>query len=375
MNNKKTYSPFQHIRLYRIPTTLARAFLCKEVKMPKFIPTEEQKELLFKLHSEGKSVQAISKEISFTGSGPIKRILLEMGCTLFEKRPNLTEDEIKEIQNLRISGVMSKDISQKYNISVAAIWRHCKPITHLIKTPIRKLQDEGFKLCNYCEETKPLDQFYKKSGRENEYLTGCKDCRFSNRKIEQVCVECGVGFTLHYPRTCCDECHNPKNFERTYESVYEESLKYTSRGDFRSGSPCDYAWAAARKLLPEICAHMGEKLQSGKTRRDFRKACKKHGGFGTLYLIKMFNSKECFYKTGRTCQTISARYSGVSRNFGYDYEIIWQIDSDPDTIFDLEYEKHRETKTHRYQPELWPNESLETFKCHGNSKLLRKPTL
>ena len=61
--------------------------------MPKFIPTEEQKELLLKLHNEGKSVQAISKEISFTGSGPIKRILLEMGCTLFEKRPNLTEDE------------------------------------------------------------------------------------------------------------------------------------------------------------------------------------------------------------------------------------------------------------------------------------------
>ena len=343
--------------------------------MPKFIPTEEQKELLLKLHNEGKSVQAISKEISFTGSGPIKRILLEMGCTLFEKRPNLTEDEIEQIREMRISGVMSKDISQKYNISVATIWKHCKPIAHSIKTPIRKLQDEGFKFCNNCEETKLLDQFYKKLGQKDEYLNICKSCRSTIRKIEQVCTKCGNEFVLHYPRTCCDECHTPTNFDRDYDSVYTESLKYSSRGDFRSGSPNDYGWASKRKLLPEICIHMGEKLQSGASKSDFRKACEKHGGFGTLYLIKMFNSKECFYKTGRTCQTISARYSGVSRNFGYDYEIIWQIDSDPDTIFDLEHEKHRETKTHRYQPELWPNGSLETFKCHGNSKLLRKPTL
>ena len=44
-------------------------------------------------------------------------------------------------------------------------------------------------------------------------------------------------------------------------------------------------------------------------------------GFGVFYIIKCWNSQECFYKVGITSYSVKRRYNS-KRDMPYNYEII-----------------------------------------------------
>lgn len=125
----------------------------------------------------------------------------------------------------------------------------------------------------------------------------------------------------------------------------------------------------------------GDPIPVGFSKSDFIKACERNNdGKGILYLIKCFLGDEVFYKIGITSQSLKKRYShdGTRPNvlLNYCYELIWTMEGDSEVIWDVEKGYKQKTKEIRYQPDLWPNnKSTETFKCHGNCKILREPSI
>ena len=118
----------------------------------------------------------------------------------------------------------------------------------------------------------------------------------------------------------------------------------------------------------------GDRLAFGFRKKDFIEACnRKNNGIGKLYLIKCRGNGEMFYKVGITSGTVKGRHKS-KRDMPYEYEILWTVEGDAEEIWNMELARKRETKNIRYQPELWPNNNAqETFKCHGNCKILRNP--
>jgi hypothetical protein len=76
----------------------------------------------------------------------------------------------------------------------------------------------------------------------------------------------------------------------------------------------------------------------------------KKGQGGTLYLIKLYNELEQFYKVGITCRTIQERFK-KSRLGGYNYEILASFfSSDADLVFEWEQSILQTFKHLRYKP-------------------------
>lgn len=67
-----------------------------------------------------------------------------------------------------------------------------------------------------------------------------------------------------------------------------------------------------------------------------------------VYLLKLFNENEVFYKIGRTFTTVNNRF----KNNPYNIEIIKEfISEDSKYLYDLENYLHRLHKPYKYKPE------------------------
>lgn len=282
------------------------------------------------------------------------------------------------------------------------------------------------KKCTKCGEIKDLNQFNKQSSAKDGLAYCCKVCKtlqnssreislvcqnpecltpnFINFKKRKYCFNCyplrrptityedclktalicktrldfAKKFPSHYQKCCVESwldsiCkHMPVLKSKfTFDECAREALLYTHRSDFSQGSSKHYNYARSHGWLDKICVHMVNK-RGGRGKTNFSSDCEKYNnGKGILYLIKCWNAYETFYKIGITSQSVKKRHKSTK----YNYEIIWEIQENSSQIWDLEKQKHRESKKFRYQPKLWKNKSLETFKCHGNCKILRKPNL
>lgn len=77
-----------------------------------------------------------------------------------------------------------------------------------------------------------------------------------------------------------------------------------------------------------------------------------------VYILKLSNPNETFYKIGRTYRKTSARISDIP----YDCEVIHTISKkDPKFIFDLEHELKRNYKLYKYIPKIIFNGMQECF--------------
>jgi len=350
-----------------------RELASKERAANKFRLSDTQKKEIEELYSNDISMTKISMKLEVS-TYHIKNYLNSIG--IYTGNLIKFSDETKEkVIKLKLSGASYKQIRDELGVSYKGSSKICKDSGLDFRTEAEKLRDIGKKLCSACSEVKVLSQFYHHPDRKGLYLSICKFCRFNSREIEQICRTCNKNFTLHYPRSECRNCFVPRvDLGLCYESVEAEALKYKYRSVFRSESSSYYNWACRNKVLQEVCEHMGDRLYSGFGKTGFIDACNRNKGTAILYLIKMYKDHEWFYKIGRTCQTLKARYSGTSRNFGYSYDVLWQIEADPVTVFDLEVEYCRKIKQFRYVPTLWPSKNpQESFICDQNSDLLVKP--
>ena len=164
----------------------------------------------------------------------------------------------------------------------------------------------------------------------------------------------------------------------TDDEIRERMKKYNSRSELGRQEASTYSKARNKPWYKEYCQEIyGDPIEGGFSKSHFIKACEKNNnGMGKLYLIKCWGNGENFYKIGITSRSVNKRYgrSGSgTKKLSYLYEIIWEIEGDGGQIWEMEKEYHRNTKQYRYQPDLWPGEARECFKCHGNCKILRKP--
>ena len=71
----------------------------------------------------------------------------------------------------------------------------------------------------------------------------------------------------------------------------------------------------------------------------------------TLYLVKIFNKDEVFYKIGKTINETKKRFSGKNK-LPYEYSVINEYTSEIGEIYDLEVVLHRKYKIFKYTPKI-----------------------
>lgn len=104
---------------------------------------------------------------------------------------------------------------------------------------------------------------------------------------------------------------------------------------------------------------------------NFIQSCNRHGGFGTLYLLRFFDEFEDFYKIGLTSRCVERRYRGRHK---YCYQAVWTYESDPEEIYTLE-QSILETISERnlnYYPDLW--NTLEAFEADWDDPIIQLNT-
>jgi len=238
------------------------------------------------------------------------------------------------------------------------------------------LFESGKALCTCCSVIKAVSEFNKKSKARFGLSHKCKLCSRvdeSNKSYEYICASCNVIFQNDQKRSKCFECI-PRRINWTFEQCKVEAAKYTYRRQFQNESKGAYLHARSKGWLDSICGHMFP-LSGGFNATRFVELCAIKNVPLKLYLLKCFNNEERFYKIGVTSRSISRRY-GSKKEMPYSYKILWIIEGDPRETFDLEAKFKLAITDIKYQPKLWPTKhSKETFKCHGNCRILRKPKL
>ena len=293
------------------------------------------------------------------------------------------------------------------------------------------------KACTRCNIVKPVEEYPIKTGNKSGRGARCRTCNREvarQRKIDLKCSNCGADFVGHSRDISrCEDCKRKPDTNRAKCEI--EAQKYKTRGEFQHGSGQEYSFALRKGILDEICTHMvwlggyartdeeikeemrkyssrsgfysgspkhcqqalkrdwyseysqeiwGDPIEPcGFKRSDFIKKCEQKlgngtgNGLGMLYLIKCVSKNEVFYKIGITSNSVKKRYghngNKTSKTMPYNYEIVWTIQGDPGMIWDMENQYKQETKEIRYLPEIDFCGTTETFKCHGNCKILRKP--
>ena len=97
-----------------------------------------------------------------------------------------------------------------------------------------------------------------------------------------------------------------------------------------------------------------EKKEFGK--RGFIKYC--NNNLGKLYIVKLFNENEEFYKIGITSKYIEERMKQIP----YNYEILMIKEDNPELIYDLENSLHKNFKKNKYIPNIKFNGYKECYK-------------
>ena len=277
-----------------------------------------------------------------------------------------------------LSGVSLTEIGRQFGIGRGTVSKRCQDLLNEIKEEKQKLQDMGLKKCTKCCKVRSLKSFGVRSDTIKGLSAACRDCvpkSKPRKRRDLVCQHpaCGVSFeSCSADRKYCDE-HTNKT--RTYKECYNEAKKYSSRSEFRRGSPTHYQKCIATGWCGLFFQEVfGDKLAFGFNRSNFIEVCERNNdGNGILYLIKCWDKNEIFYKIGITSNSVEIRYAKKS-DMPYHYEILWTIEMEGGKIWDMENWFKKATKNIRYQPTIWPStRSTETFKCHGNCKILRNP--
>ena len=112
------------------------------------------------------------------------------------------------------------------------------------------------------------------------------------------------------------------------------------------------------------------KSKAGWTRSNFIERCK---GNGTLYLIKLSNETEEFYKIGITSTSIDQRYKDQSSKGYYNIETIFELKSLPNKVWDKESEikSYINKNKLRYTPiKKFAGSSTECFQINNIETIL-----
>lgn len=90
--------------------------------------------------------------------------------------------------------------------------------------------------------------------------------------------------------------------------------------------------------------------EQGWTRTSFKEKCTKNNeSKGILYILECFNDTERFIKIGITSRSVKRRYPS-KESMPYEYTILYELEADPEVIYDLETLLHKKSKNYKYTP-------------------------
>lgn len=157
----------------------------------------------------------------------------------------------------------------------------------------------------------------------------------------------------------CNSVNKDKNYEQKTEIFIEKAIKaYGDLYDYsltlyeHSRTPikvgCKIHGVFEQKpyhhLLGKGCKQCSGLVNVYK-RADYIKLTK----LAKLYLIRIFNEEEEFYKIGKTKDTIKKRFSNTNIK-PYNFEVVYFLEKESGEIFDLEIELHKKYNSYKYKP-------------------------
>ena len=95
------------------------------------------------------------------------------------------------------------------------------------------------------------------------------------------------------------------------------------------------------------CQICGAEASNGFGKQAYIGVC--NGRESELYLIKIYNETETFYKIGITVEGVKSRFKNRKRLIGYKFEIIKTLKKDAEYIWNLEQEIHKKFRNTNYK--------------------------
>lgn len=310
---------------------------------------------------------------------------------------------LQDLTELHGQGLTTKQISMKLGVHTCTVSRNLKKMNLTAHTTVNfwtldQCKSAASKCKTRSEFAERFHLQYSKARKMRWLDEICshmdvkkhkwtfEECELAARKCStrnEFCLKYNREYVCAVKRGWLDQlCKHMLVMRRqwTKQLCHELAKQYNIRNEFRKYHRNAYAFAYKRGWLDEICEHMGRRKVWGFSSKYFIECCNRNNnGKGILYLIKCTGNGESFYKFGITSLSVEERYGPVEapRNaeMPYSYEIVWQIEGDAKIIYETESTLNNLSNPYRYHPVLWKSKSRETFKCHGNCKILQKPAL
>lgn len=136
-------------------------------------PDENKRAEALSLYMSGLNLRQVGDRLGITHQGV--KYLLSKTDVKMRKRGGGPELDIVKAVDMRVDGMLLRDISDQLHVGLGRIGRELKAF----KGPDRKQPPNPFPMCPMCREQKPRDQFYILPSRRSSY---CKICTKEYRR-------------------------------------------------------------------------------------------------------------------------------------------------------------------------------------------------
>ena len=294
------------------------------------------------------------------------------GCRSCAGRATLTQEQFIE-RAIKIHGQSydySKVVYKSIHKKVSIICNSCD--TEFEQSPSN--HTSGKQGCPNCFGKNKLttEQFIERSKKRHGDKYNYSKTEYINNhtKVTIICYEHGEFLQvphIHMAGGDCNKCADKIRHQKTRQPFswflekankkhnnkyqYDESSYTNVSGKVRIC--CKLHGWSEQNVKNHLYAGKGCRqcgfLNSGFNRSSFKERCNQHKGIGTLYVIKCFDGDEVFYKVGITSRTVKVRYANYSK-LPYKFTELFNIDGEPQFIYDLEVRIHSLLKEYHYEP-------------------------
>ena len=237
--------------------------------------------------------------------------------------------------------------------------------------------------CSHCyQKVSHSREFFIEKSRKvhgNKYNYD-KVVYVSNKvKVNITCNKCGLNFNQKpfshtrgdgCIRCCGKEQMTNDSFKVKAKLIHGEKYNY-SLVDYQTSkdkvtiicNTCNskFSQYASNHLAGNGCPSC-KTQNSGWTKSKFKGACEKNGGNGLLYLLKINDKGEFFYKIGITSRKLKERFKKSA--IPYSYEVIATHEDSADFIWDMERKLKILMRKNEYIPKIsFGGSRFECFSC------------
>lgn len=175
---------------------------------------------------------------------------------------------------------------------------------------------------------------------------------FTHHSSGKGCFECGKLKTANFSR------HDSEVFINKAIKIHKDKYDYSlvdyknckTKVDIICKNHGIFSQIPISHLQGNGCSKCSaEGFKGGYSKNDFIKIA--NGRPCLLYILKLTNGSEEFYKIGITSLTVNERFTNRSKLL-YSYEVIYEYTCDAECVWDLEKEYHRKYKHLQYIPQI-----------------------